>query len=332
MSQDPNDYNSENLLLFIFRWKKPLLIITLIGLICSVAISFLITPRYKSTAIIFPAPDVSLSKSIIKEWDDVLKLGDEKEVEQLLQILLSDNIRENLNSRINLIKHYNINSNDPLAQLELKNTYEDNISFTKTEYSSIEITVYDKDKDTAALIANTILDIVDSTKRYMLQERALQAYNIVKNQYNERLLYIKKMEDSLNVFIKQGLFDYEVQSKEAFKAHAKAMISGNSQASKVLDEKMKLVQGNGWNYVMLRDHIIFERELLNGLNEKMVLAQLDLKKYLPVKYIVNKATPALKKAYPIRWLIVLVSTISTLIGGVIFLSLFESVSKIKFEK
>ena len=45
-------------------------------------------------------------------------------------------------------------------------------------------------------------------------------------------------------------------------------------------------------------------------------AESDANSYLSHKFIVEKAYPAEKKAYPIRWLIVVLSTFSALLFGV----------------
>jgi hypothetical protein len=53
-------------------------------------------------------------------------------------------------------------------------------------------------------------------------------------------------------------------------------------------------------------------------------AKVDAEQILTQKFIVNKATKAEKKSYPIRWLIVVISTISALIFGFIVLLLMEN--------
>jgi len=40
-------------------------------------------------------------------------------------------------------------------------------------------------------------------------------------------------------------------------------------------------------------------------------------------FIINKAYPADKKSYPIRWLVVFIASCSTLFTTIIFLRLFE---------
>ena len=60
-------------------------------------------------------------------------------------------------------------------------------------------------------------------------------------------------------------------------------------------------------------------------------AESDANSYLSHKFIVEKAYPAEKKAYPIRWLIVVLSTFSSFILGVFGLLIINKVELLKVE-
>jgi hypothetical protein len=49
----------------------------------------------------------------------------------------------------------------------------------------------------------------------------------------------------------------------------------------------------------------------------------DATQSLPHKFVINTAYKAERKSYPIRWLIVVVSTFSVILLAIIFLGLFE---------
>ncbi len=59
-------------------------------------------------------------------------------------------------------------------------------------------------------------------------------------------------------------------------------------------------------------------------------AKVDAEADLPHKFVVNRAFPAEKKSYPIRWLIVFASMISTFILALIILIVFEDIKKKDF--
>jgi len=60
----------------------------------------------------------------------------------------------------------------------------------------------------------------------------------------------------------------------------------------------------------LADNAEYERERLILLRSKYEETMVDASKDVPHKFVVNQAWPSEKKAYPIRWLIVVVSTLS----------------------
>ena len=58
-------------------------------------------------------------------------------------------------------------------------------------------------------------------------------------------------------------------------------------------------------------------------------AQADLESDLPHKFVVNRAQPADKKAYPIRWLVVAISGIAALLLALLLIVVQENVKKIR---
>ena len=59
------NFNTTNLLLFMYSKRKPLIIISIIAFVVSVLVSLLITPRFRSTVIFFPASSASVSEALI---------------------------------------------------------------------------------------------------------------------------------------------------------------------------------------------------------------------------------------------------------------------------
>ena len=85
------DFDSSNLLLFVLRWKKPLIIVTVLSAVLSAIFSapMFITPKFESTVIMFPTSTASISKSLLAKnnagKEDLLSFGEEEQAEQLIQ-------------------------------------------------------------------------------------------------------------------------------------------------------------------------------------------------------------------------------------------------------
>lgn len=323
-------FDSTGLFSFIFKHRKPLIIITGIAILLSSATSFLIEPKFRSTVVIFPASSTSVSHELLNEnlvEKNILKFGEEEEVEQLMQVLQSDEIRENIVKKYNLFKHYNIDLNAPYPKTKLINKYNSNISIKRTEYMSIDIEVLDKNPDTAANIANDISAYLDTVMNRMQKTRAIKALNIVQNEYNQLKDHVEFLQDSIKKIRAMGVFDYESQSEVLMDAYAQALAEGRLEGAKKVEEKLAILAKYGGAYASMRDLLIYEIEKVSKLESKYQEAKVDVEQDLPHKFIVNRAQPAEKKAYPIRWLIVLVASLSAFLLAMLILIVFENVKK-----
>ncbi len=330
---EKEDFNSLNLLYFIFKWRKQLVVLTIAAFAISSIVSLTIREKYKSTVILFPATTNSISKALLSENNfqktDVLQFGEEEEAEQMLQILNSDEIRTKICEKYNLMQHYGIDSTDKYKRTKLYEEFQSNINFKRTEYMSVKIEVMDYNPDTAAIIANDIAALHDSTKIMIQRERANQALKIVEHEYLSKLKEIQAMEDSLAVINSYGVFDYESQSEVTSEQYAIAIAKGDQRAIKSLEEKFKILSKYGSAYVSLRDNMYMQRKQLNLLKSKYDEAKVDAEQILPQKFVVSNAYPAEKKSYPVRWIIVVVSTMATLLVAMIIILLVENIKQIK---
>jgi uncharacterized protein involved in exopolysaccharide biosynthesis len=321
------EISSVNLLEFIFKRRKELLIIGLIGFIISGISSFVITPKYKSTVIMFPTQTSSISKALLAEnsgKDDILKFGEEEEAEQMLQILNSDQIQAKVCEKFNLLEHYKIDTTDPFKYTKLFEEFKENISYERTEFMSVKIEVLDKDPQLAADICNNISELMDSVKNGMQKQRAVAGLRIVERSYLALKDEIRGINDSLKSLRLLGINDYETQSQVFNEQYATAIAKNNSSGAKLLEEKLKILSTYGGSYVSLRELHEAQIKQLALIKAKYEEAKVDAEQILTQKFIVNRATKAEKKSYPIRWLIVVISTFSALIFGFIVLLLMEN--------
>ncbi|MCK4700289.1 MAG: hypothetical protein KAT38_08140, partial [Bacteroidales bacterium] len=237
------NFNTTNLLFFMYSKRKPLIIVSIFAFVVSVLVSLLITPRFRSTVIFFPASSTSVSNALISTSGSygergILQFGEEEEAEKLLQILYSDEIRDFLVVKYDLFNHYDIDPASKYRYTQLYNIMKNNISFRKTEYMSIEIEVLDTDPEIAAGMGNDIAATLDSTINRMRKRRAVEAYQIVKKEYYALQTEIKELEDSLRQIGEQGVYDYESQSAGLNEAYLKAVSEGNTFLTNKLEEQI----------------------------------------------------------------------------------------------
>ena len=169
----------QNLILFVWKKRKVIGMVTAVAAVISLVISFLLTPLYLSTAIVFPTATSTVSFSEQRNAKaSSMDFGEEEQSEQMVQILQSSRIRDKIVQRFDLFKHYDIDLDDPNKFYKLGKAYEEHIMFTRTRYGSIQIDVLDSDKELAAEIANKIVDLIDTVKNDMVKERTIPAFEI----------------------------------------------------------------------------------------------------------------------------------------------------------
>ena len=104
--------SSIDLVAFLWRQRRLLIGITLLGVVAGVIAAFVIPEKFRGEVILYPAISNSASRSLLNEQsgsrDDILALGDEEDAQQLMQMLQSDEIRERTTGEFDLMSVYRI--------------------------------------------------------------------------------------------------------------------------------------------------------------------------------------------------------------------------------
>ena len=328
------EFDSNKLVLFLIPWRKTLLFIAAISLVLSFVFSssWFITPKFRSTVIMFPTSSNSISKALLSdnpgEKQDILEFGEDAQTEQMLQILNSSKIRGRVVKKFELMKHYEIDPKSEFKNTRLQREYESNITFKRTEFMAVKVSVLDKDPQMAADIANSIADLLDSVKNDMQRDRAMQGFKIVETEYLSLKNEVKLMEDSLSKLRMLGVNDYETHAEMMNQQLAIEIAKNNTHGIMALEDKLKILSKFGGPYVSLRDALEYEKKQLSLIKSKYDEAKIDANEVLPQKFVVESAYKAEKKAYPIRWLIMLTTTFSALLLAVVLIILFDKVPEL----
>lgn len=332
---DESNINNESIKLLakMYKWRKPLIIVTLLAAVISIVCSFLISPQYIATAVIFPARTFSVSKLLVEQnignQEDYMELGDEDDAEKLLQILNSTEIRKRVADDYNLWENWKINKEGDYADHYLKLKWGEMVSFKRTDYVSIKIDVYDYVAARAAKIANSIVSYADSVKFRMTKEVAKQALTIVEEEYANTITRITELEDSLQKIRVLGVLDYKAEINAYSKAIAKAVSKGDRSAIANLQVKLDNLSKYGLAYEGVFQNLRKYRLKYPLIKQKYDEAVVNYTKHLPSKFIVDKATTNEKKARPVRAIIVIVPTVSAFLLALLYLMFSDKLIEIK---
>ena len=179
--------NSGSIIFDLFKWRKPLALFSILAVILAGLFSspLIITPKFKSTSIIYPTTTNSISQALLVEHNpyrkDVLEFGEELEAERLLQILNSDEMQNRIVDEFDLYTHYEISQQDEFAKTWMDLAINEHFSFKRTELMSIKIEVLDKDPVLAASMCNRVVDLIDVVLKRVKFERAQQALVILED-------------------------------------------------------------------------------------------------------------------------------------------------------
>lgn len=313
-----NDFSLVTSLRFFHKWRKVLLLVTIIAFVLSLVTSLLITPRYKSSVVFFPTSSNRMSKAIITDRYDFMDYGSERDCEYAIQILSSQAMMNDVCTHFNLMEHYDINANATDKNFQLEEKYKDYVTVQRTEYLGVEVSVMDEDPQYAADIANFMAENYDSLCTRIHKARATDACLVLEGVCNKLENEILQLEDSLG-----GLYNYSDYTNRMYQELAKQTSAGNSAAANRIRSEIASHKSIKGSYAGINDMLQTKREELAEIQAKLAQRQTDLENNISYKYWLDKAVPADKKAYPKRLIIVALSTIASLIMCILVLLVME---------
>ena len=327
--QNRNIYSAKYLCKILMAYRRPILTILTIAALCAIIFSapYFITPLYKSTAIIYPTSSNSTSKVLIsttyQSEKDIMNFGEDEQTEQMLQVISSNRVRDKVISRFNLMEHYNIKPDSKYPYTKLNKLYDNRIKFRRTEYNAVKITVLDADAALSAQMANDIAEIFDSTMNQIQKEVAVKAFQLVEEEYNTLCTEMATLEDSLNTLRKLGVFDYESQVEMLSRQLAVELGKGNTQGIKNIQEQLDILAEYGGASYAINERLDNDRLQLSLVKSKYEEAKMDATQYVPRKFVVTSAFQAERKSYPVRWIIVTITVLSTFLLLIFVIVIYE---------
>ena len=311
-----NFFDNQNLFEIIWKWKKHLIAVGVLAVLASAIFSSstFIKPKFKSTARIYPSKNIFV-------------FSEESESEQLLEIINSLDIKLRVIDAFNLGEVYKISKDDPQYLTFVLGEFNDNVRMKKTEYETIEIEVLDTDPQRACTMCDSIISFLDEKVRSMHRIKYEELANISKRDLAIVTHQSDSVKEKLDFMRKEyKILDYESQAKEITKGMVKVLAEQkkNTAGGKELEQWMKNLSEKGGEYEMLdrlQNKLISQIDSLHRVyNQSMS----DVTKKIIYGQRVQNPIPADKKSYPVRWLIVLVSTFAAVFAALIAIVILEN--------
>ena len=306
-------FNNTNLIKIFAKWKWHFLIIAAVAVMLAIIFSapMFIKPKFKSTAVLYPA--------------NISPYSDESQTEQMLQWLNSQDIKDNVMRKFDLPAHYGIDTAYKYFNSTMLYLYNENVKITKTQYESIEIVVLDTDPVLARDMANAVMDFCNKKIRTIHRIKYGEIVEATK-----RILDVKKAEmDSTESKLRAlgsnyNLIDYDNQSLEITRGYLRTVEGGSNINTKDVLRLKKNFEEKGGELVLLKERLKNLSKEYSELMELYDRARFDVEKEYTYINLITKPQLADKKSYPTRWLIVLYVVVVTLVFSTVVISIIEN--------
>lgn len=328
--ENKDKYNAFSLLKFMWKWRKWLLIVCAATFVVSAACSFLVRPRFKSTAVIYAPRTSSVSKILLNEQNynerlEIKALATVDETEQMLPFLNAVAIKDSLINKYNLADYYGIDLNKKGGKTKLYKTVMNNLTVKRTEYGAISVSMSDWDPQRAYQMTLDVIRWLDTIKNRVEYERASAAVAILQHQMDSIQHELDIVNDSIREIMSHGVFDVKLQSERLTQQYAIAAAQGNTAAMQRIQKEQDTIAKYGAQLTSYQD-LEFNFSKYHALcKEKLMDAKMDMTTIMPVKFVIDQPYPADKKYYPKKSLIVIISTLCAFILTMIVLLMIERV-------
>lgn len=258
-------------------------------------------PRYRSRAVVYP---VNISTYSIESTTD-----------QLAQLMESNSIRDSVVRKFGLVAHYGLDTSNAEGRSILHYLWQERVGIEKTRYESVDLEVTDEDP---VLARDMVLEVLHQTNllaRSIQRQNSRELLNVIDHDLARTRAKMDSVEARMDQLRKDdGLLDYEVQAKEVTRGYLGALASSIGKPR--LDEvaaRLKSLEDHGGEFLRLT---VLNNSLMEDYAKKLGQerqVQLDISKELTYSDVVVRPEVPDKKVFPVRWLVVLVSTFAALL-------------------
>jgi len=305
-----NFFNNERIFKSLWKWRTHIAIIALSAIILSsiISSSLFIKPKYKSSGKAYP-----VNTQIYSE---------ESESEQMLEDIRSTDNKFRLIEAFHLDKVYNISKSDPLYKTYILAEFDKNVSFKKTEFETVEVKVLDENPQRASDMVDSLIVYFDQLLQYQFSIKYYEVAEIAKRDLKNKIVELDSVQDLLSEMSnKYNLLDYDAQVDAATVGLMDAAArKGDTKPAKELLENLKT---NGLEFRRLSNQLKSLENVADSLKMQYDLGISQGSKKITYSIIVERPFPADKKSYPVRWLIVLLSTLAAFTASVVTVLLID---------
>ena len=349
------------------KWRKTIFLICVATGIGTAIVSYFLVNYYKSTTVFYPASSDTQKPEKLFGYasESMYYYGNSEDVDRVLSIGESEELKEFLIQKFALYQHYSVDSTSEKGRFLVREILGSQFTVQKNRYDAIELIVEDTDAKVAQAMAKTAREKINGLSQQLIRNSQTQIIATFESSLNVQKEELSKLEDSLRTIrSKYGIYNTETQSKilTDLSAIAEARLARTSAQVAALEREPGAS----------RDTIIMMRSLVKGLQNEVIqlkkgaggtssfnkgvgmvdiLTQIDeqtrkqlsfdivrmaqmkaaLKSNISSIYVVEEARVADMKSRPKRMVIVMAAVLAAFIFSTIGILLFENYKNIDWE-
>lgn len=267
---------------FVKENFKAILIFGFLGFVISLTTSLLLRNEYKSTGVVFPPSAPSVEASV-----DNPNFGYDVEADRLIQIFHSNQVRDSVVRKFNLMAYYELDPMVNESMDKLIKEYSKDVQFERTPSMSIILSAQTYSPQLSADIINYIIETTNLVREKIYKQNLKASYENALLDFSTQKKQVDSIEKVLNNTLKENNLNSLV------------ILASNAQISVDLD-KLSAKSSSNSSSTIGGDIIAFKNKLdrFHESEGKLIRLRKILSTPVPKLFVIDYAEPRYKKVFP----------------------------------
>jgi uncharacterized protein involved in exopolysaccharide biosynthesis len=294
---------------FIYSKRKPILLTIISALIFAAVVTMLLPHRFRSSAIIFPVYNNNV-ESVIENPI----FGYDVEADRMIQLLESDEVRDSVVAKFDLLKYYEIEMSSPDRNDQLRQSFLADVEFVRTPYMSVIINVVTKKPELSAEMANYIIHLADGVRSRIFKKNELAAFNQAEKEFLAKKQEVDTLKKKINIL--RGESNSDLVALVNMQGFVQTL-GGKENTGTSTELERSLNQ------------YIYEQSRLNEITGRYERAKAHYESPVTQVYVVDRARVSFKKVSPSLFLNLVIAGFCSLVFSISFLLFYEKLRQVK---
>ncbi|WP_116125983.1 hypothetical protein [Lewinella sp. IMCC34183] len=339
----------------LWRWRRPILFTTAAGALLSIVISLLLPEYYTGyTSFVAISPEqISIESTFGTNGGRIAFYGTGDDIDRLLSISESKEVIDHLVDSFHLYSIYDIDSTTRKGPVKVAEEFRSHYSVERTPRDIIELTVEDRDPERAAAMARAARRRIDALNLALIRSTHRRNAAGLEQEAQESQQRLEELNTRLTELRqKSGIYNTEAQSEALALAASRVDqqlatsearlvafreqnardsirkvtvdLAGLRETRVALTEQLAQLNASIGTIDNLEEERLQANETLNESRTRLKQYQSILGGDRATMEVIEEVSVPIVKSSPIRWLIVVLSTVVTFIFSVIGVLLLDN--------